>query len=74
MSWNNQIIPETIHACMSNFIHVTLVSGEKEDFECDGIGDTGGKIEQRQCLSQEARRKKLLHICLYFFQIIKIMF
>ena len=36
------------------------------DFECDGIGDTGGKIEQSQCLSQEVRGKKLLNICVYF--------
>ena len=36
------------------------------DFECDCIGDTGGKIEQSQCLSQEVRGKKLLNICVYF--------
>ena len=36
------------------------------------LDDTGGKIEQTQQLSREVRGKKVQHICLYFFQIIRI--
>ena len=57
---------------MSNIVHVPEVSEEKEDFECDGIGDTGGNMERTRRFSQEVRGNKCLDICLYFFQIIRI--
>lgn len=31
---------------MPNYLHLTWVSEEKDDFEYSGMSDTGGKIKQ----------------------------
>lgn len=67
---NNSRIMHMCAECRIRDVHVSIE--EYEDFECGGTVDTGGKMEQTRCLSQQVMGNIFLYICIYFFRFIRI--